>query len=274
MRCTTAVCCEVVRREAGIRIYAVHEHAPAPRDAATRDAHLDALVDVVVAKYAPLPAASLSYAGAPAALRGAAMAGRAGARARSGRRRGSLTRGSMAWTGIGRLETRPPSEQTTTVRLLAPFDPVVWDRRRFELLLGLGVSLRGVYAGAEAEARLLRAAAALARPRDRLGECVGQRHRVAVGHWLRRPRRREAASSAAHSTRNWVAWVSFSDCRDSGPDVRCAAQSDRHTVSPIGDRHETRSIHFHPRRPRAVGGRRLRTRRRRISARSRSRPTR
>ena len=38
----------VVRREAGIRIYAAHEHPAVARDAATRRAHLDALVDVVV----------------------------------------------------------------------------------------------------------------------------------------------------------------------------------------------------------------------------------
>ena len=50
----------VVRREAGIRIYAAHEHDAAPRDAATRRAQLDGLVDIVVGKYAPLPAASLS----------------------------------------------------------------------------------------------------------------------------------------------------------------------------------------------------------------------
>ena len=37
---------KVVRREAGIRIYAVHEHKPAPRDGVTRDAHLDALIDL------------------------------------------------------------------------------------------------------------------------------------------------------------------------------------------------------------------------------------
>jgi uncharacterized protein YcaQ len=30
----------------------------------------------------------------------------------------------------------PPSEADDEVRLLAPFDPVVWDRRRFELLWG------------------------------------------------------------------------------------------------------------------------------------------
>src|SRR4051812_3080611 len=50
----------VVRRDAGIRIYAAHEHEAAPRDAASRRAHLDALVDVLVRNYAPLPAASLS----------------------------------------------------------------------------------------------------------------------------------------------------------------------------------------------------------------------
>ena len=31
---------------------------------------------------------------------------------------------------------RYAAAQTDTVRLLAPFDPVVWDRRRFELLWG------------------------------------------------------------------------------------------------------------------------------------------
>src|SRR5687767_699196 len=52
----------VVRREAGIRIYGLNEHAPGPLDARERRRRLDALVDVVVNVYAPLPAASLSYA--------------------------------------------------------------------------------------------------------------------------------------------------------------------------------------------------------------------
>src|SRR5258705_8466106 len=47
----------VVRREAGIRIYTPHEHDQALADAAAR---VDALVDVVVRKYAPLPDASLT----------------------------------------------------------------------------------------------------------------------------------------------------------------------------------------------------------------------
>src|SRR5262249_14765095 len=64
----------VVRREAGIRIYALHERGDAldapklgrrrgPRgvDIARRHAQIEALVDVAVSTYAPLSAATLSY---------------------------------------------------------------------------------------------------------------------------------------------------------------------------------------------------------------------
>ena len=37
------------------------------------------------------------------------------------------------------------------MRLLAPFDPVVWDRRRFEMLWGWALPLRGVHAHGEAQ---------------------------------------------------------------------------------------------------------------------------
>jgi uncharacterized protein YcaQ len=50
----------VARREDGIRIYGPHEHGLGPADRAGRLASIDALVDVVVRSYAPLPAASLS----------------------------------------------------------------------------------------------------------------------------------------------------------------------------------------------------------------------
>ena len=50
----------VVRRERGIRIYAVYEHGPAPADAAERRARIDALVDAAVQIYAPLPARCLA----------------------------------------------------------------------------------------------------------------------------------------------------------------------------------------------------------------------
>ena len=46
-------------------------------------------------------------------------------------------RASTAWTGTGRPHEQPRRrEPDDAVRLLAPFDPVVWDRPRFELLWG------------------------------------------------------------------------------------------------------------------------------------------
>src|SRR3954454_3824553 len=52
---------QVARREKGIRLYRTHKHEPAALDAAARRARIDALIDVVVNIYAPLPAMSLSY---------------------------------------------------------------------------------------------------------------------------------------------------------------------------------------------------------------------
>ncbi len=51
----------VERREDGIRIYAADQHPPGPADSRGRDERLDALVDLMVTAYAPLPAASLSW---------------------------------------------------------------------------------------------------------------------------------------------------------------------------------------------------------------------
>src|SRR3954453_6274229 len=51
----------IVRREAGIRIYAVHEHSAVSLDEAQCDARLDALADVASRIYAPMPLASLRY---------------------------------------------------------------------------------------------------------------------------------------------------------------------------------------------------------------------
>src|SRR5262245_25258500 len=49
----------VVRRDGGVRIYSARESAPVAADAAVRRRNLDALIDVVVQNYAPLPAATL-----------------------------------------------------------------------------------------------------------------------------------------------------------------------------------------------------------------------
>jgi uncharacterized protein YcaQ len=127
---------KVVRREAGIRIYASHEHPPIVRDLATRNAHLDGLVDVVVAKYAPLPAASLSYVirrlryAAPQWTRQLDAALQ-----RAKRRLAHVRVEGVDWYWPATDESATV-EARDAVRLLAPFDPVVWDRRRFEMLWG------------------------------------------------------------------------------------------------------------------------------------------
>ena len=126
----------VVRREAGIRIYAAHEHADGPRDAATRRTRLDALVDVVVGKYGPLPAASLS-----ALVRRLRFAVPQWASElertlqRATRRLAHARVDGVDWYWLAK-DTREVDAPEDVVRLLAPFDPVVWDRRRFEILWG------------------------------------------------------------------------------------------------------------------------------------------
>ena len=126
----------VVGREAGIRIYAAHEHEAGPRDAATRRAHLDALVDVIVNTYAPLPGPSLS--GLVRRLRFAVpqWVGELERTLQRARRR-------LAHARVEGVDWYWPAERLPAVaapddlvRLLTPFDPVVWDRRRFEILWG------------------------------------------------------------------------------------------------------------------------------------------
>ena len=124
----------VARREGGIRLYAARDAMPAPHDA--RAAH-DALIDVIVAKYAPLPAASLGQllshlcGGGTPQWRG----GRAAALARAKQRLAHVRIEGVDWYWPAgeRLRGGEPEER---VRLLAPFDPLVWDRRRFELFWG------------------------------------------------------------------------------------------------------------------------------------------
>jgi len=126
----------VVRREAGIRIYAACEHDARPRDAATRRARLDALVDVVVGTYAPLPGASLSMLVRRLRFAVPQWAGeleRTLQRAKRRLARGRVDGVDWYWPAAEALASDGADD---TVRLLAPFDPVVWDRRRFEMLWG------------------------------------------------------------------------------------------------------------------------------------------
>ena len=132
----------VARRDAGIRLYAAHEHehehecGGSGLDAAARRVRLDALVDVVVQKYAPLPATSLT--GLIARLRFAAPQWHSELKAAALRAKQRLAHervdGTDWYWPTG--ERLPRSTPDDTLRLLAPFDPVVWDRRRFELFWG------------------------------------------------------------------------------------------------------------------------------------------
>ncbi|MEP6547252.1 MAG: crosslink repair DNA glycosylase YcaQ family protein [Gammaproteobacteria bacterium] len=130
----------VARREGGTRVYAaVREPRSTPAlDAATARARMDALIDVVVHKYAPLPANSLGYlasllcGGAPQwrTQRGEALA-------RATQRLGRERIEGVYWywpsaESAASARWRPDEG----VRLLTPFDPIVWDRRRFELFWG------------------------------------------------------------------------------------------------------------------------------------------
>jgi uncharacterized protein YcaQ len=126
----------VARRENGIRIYGAHRHEARPLDEAARRAQIDALVDVAVKIYAPLPGASLSYY-----VRRLRYAVPQWQKEISGALRRARER--LAHARVDGVDWYWPNEENPrralapeTVRLLAPFDPVVHDRTRFELFWG------------------------------------------------------------------------------------------------------------------------------------------
>jgi uncharacterized protein YcaQ len=123
----------IVRRDAGIRVYGVREPAASRIDKAEGARRVDALIDVAVNIYAPLPARSLTALvariryGVPqwkdelkAAL----------ARARKRLAHARVDDDDWYWPVTESLDI---DGETDAVRLLAPFDPLVWDRRRFEI---------------------------------------------------------------------------------------------------------------------------------------------
>lgn len=144
----------VVRREKGIRIYAVRENHWHSESSATKQVtggtpvpqakqltggtpvprRVDSLVDVVVRIYAPLPSSSLSYY--VRRLRYAAPQWREelpGALQRAKERLAHAKVDGVDWYWPQTEQAMRHSIQER-VRLLAPFDPVVHDRTRFELL--------------------------------------------------------------------------------------------------------------------------------------------
>jgi uncharacterized protein YcaQ len=128
----------VARREAGIRIYEAVEHPPADTSRAARTERAAALLELVLRKYAPLPGTSFRYLtyllgyGAPHL-------------AKEARTALATAREQLATVRIDRVRLvlarrREPALLALRARRarssLAPFDPIAWDRRRFELLWG------------------------------------------------------------------------------------------------------------------------------------------
>ena len=125
----------IVGRVGGVRLYAtVVQRAPVP-DAAPA---LDRLVDVIVGKYAPLPELALNML--IGRLRNGAPQWATQHRQTLQRSKQRLPRAQIDGVTWFWPEGESPSSKRhqpdDAVRLLAPFDPIVWDRLRFEILWG------------------------------------------------------------------------------------------------------------------------------------------
>ena len=131
----------VARRDGGTRVYVAREAVLAELPIARAEAkalaasRMDALVDLIVRKYAPLPSGSLAN-----------LVNRLqyGAPQWAQERRAALVRAKqrLPHARVDGIEWYWPAEEAPRsarwrlddeVRLLTPFDPVVWDRRRFEI---------------------------------------------------------------------------------------------------------------------------------------------
>ena len=133
--CTTAGCCASRAEKAACGC--MRRVKPMCRQR-IRHATMDTLVDIVVNEYAPLPAPTLSQLVVMLAVRRAALAdARKSALARAKERLPHATIDGRTWYWPEGENPRSRRHVASDeVRLLAPFDPVVWDRRRFESFWG------------------------------------------------------------------------------------------------------------------------------------------
>ena len=124
----------VARRDAGVRVY----EASAPDTASSivpANERMRALMLLVMKSLSPIPERTLSGI---AAYVGRATADAIGHRSviRQMLSDGELVREQIEGMAYMLLPGRRLRTEPHSVRLLAPFDPVVWDRRRFEHLWG------------------------------------------------------------------------------------------------------------------------------------------
>ena len=125
----------IARREGGIRVYAARTPCEPPASVAVA---MDQLVDVIVNTYAPLHQRTLSELVLRLRLAAPQWAdARQSALARAKARLMWAKIDGTTWywpAGENPLSSRHRADDV--VRFLAPFDPVVWDRRRFEAFWG------------------------------------------------------------------------------------------------------------------------------------------
>ncbi len=128
----------VAHRDNGTRVYEAVDHPPADPSPPACTARARALVETVLRKYAPMPSASLGRLVSMLGY-GAPQLGEQTRRVLQALRAecASARIDGVVW--LWPADENPRSsrwQRDDAVRLLAPFDPVVWDRPRFELLWG------------------------------------------------------------------------------------------------------------------------------------------
>ena len=128
----------VARRDAGTRVYEAVEHRPQDDSPGTRRTRAGEFLDILMKLYAPLPVASLGYLCTLLRYGVSHLAAEV-------RQLQQQAKSRYAHAEVdGRLWLWPRDEHPMAarhvvddrLRFLAPFDPLVWDRRRFHLFWG------------------------------------------------------------------------------------------------------------------------------------------
>ena len=224
----------VVRRDAGIRVYAVRRRVRRrrTRPSARRGSMRSSTSRSASTRRCRRPAWRRS---SPAALRRPAVAERAqaGAAARA-RRLAHAKIDGVDW--YWPAEEHPAAAATDASSSAGAIRPGRLGSPALRAALGLGLPLRGVHAGCEAQAGLLRAAPALARPRHRVGQRLDPEGRCQsqFGYVGRRPRDRQFTRALDEELERLRMFLS-ADLKvrtTSGPEGRATGQASTMAGSP------------------------------------------
>ncbi|MGS0753730.1 DNA glycosylase AlkZ-like family protein, partial [Roseateles sp. GG27B] len=156
----------VLRREAGTRVYAAVAHPEVDQSPAAQRQRAEALLDIIVGLYAPLPAASLGYLasllgyGAPQLKKPSRRPREGGLHPLRARRGGrpALVLAGRRETALETLSTRHARRRTAPV---GPLRPHRLGPPALRIVLGLGLSVRGLHARQQTQDGALRPAPAV-----------------------------------------------------------------------------------------------------------------